>query len=99
MQPTLIAEEDPVWVHAYGVFLHVVRDLVKVHAWRGLRFVIVFFVGLGVLFCLSVFLIRFVVNMHAWYAHNDAFESLHFVVRAGTFFLKSLLFVLLERED
>ena len=64
MHRSLIVEEDPVWVQASDVVLHVVRYLVKSRAWCGLGVVVVFVVGLGVLFGLSVALVRFVVNVH-----------------------------------
>ena len=67
MHRALIVEEYPVWVQASGVVLRVVRDLVKSRAWRGLRVVIVvvFIVGLGVVFCISIDLVRFMVDVHA----------------------------------
>ena len=58
----LIIEENPVWIMASGVVIHVVRDLVKARAWRGLGVVLV--VGPGVVFCLSVAIVCFVVDMH-----------------------------------
>ena len=64
MHCALIVEEDPVWVQASGVVIHVVRDLVRSTAWSGLGFLVVFVVGLGVVLCLSASLVRFVVNVH-----------------------------------
>ena len=97
MHRALFFKEDPVWVQASGVVLHVVRDLVKARTWRGIRVVFVLVIGLGVLFYLSVALIRFVFNVHTLYACCDAVKSLNDVVRDATLFLQYVLFVLLER--
>ena len=64
MHRSLIVEEDPVWVQASDVVLHVVRYLVKSRACRGLGVVVVFVVGLGVVFGLSVSLVHFVVSIY-----------------------------------
>ena len=64
MHLALISKENPVWIQASGVVVRVVRDLVKARAWRGLGVVVVFVVGLEVLFCVSVALVRFVVDVH-----------------------------------
>ena len=64
MHRALIVEENSVWVQASGVIIHVVRDLVKACAWRELKVVVVFVVGLGVVLCISVALVRSVVDMH-----------------------------------
>ena len=60
----MIVEENQVWIKASGVIIHVVRDLVKSRAWCGIRAVVVFIVGLGVVFCLSVALVYFLVDVH-----------------------------------
>ena len=65
MHRAFIFEEDPVWFQASGFVLHVVINLVKAHAWRGLGVAVVFVVGLGVVLCLSVDLVRFVVDVHS----------------------------------
>ena len=65
MHRAFIVDEDPVWFQASGVVLRVVIDLVKAYTWRGLGFAVVFVVRLGVVLCLSVALVRFVVNVHA----------------------------------
>ena len=96
MHLALISKENPVWIQASGVVVRVVRDLVKACTWRGLGVVVVFVVRLGVVFCLSVALIRFMVNVHTWYACCDAVDSLNDVVRAATLFLQFFLFVSLE---
>ena len=46
----LIFSENPVWIKASSVIIHVVREMVKARALRGIRVVIVFVVELGVLF-------------------------------------------------
>ena len=61
-------------------------DLVKACAWRGLGVVVVFVVGLGFVFYLSVDLVRFVVDVHALYSCRDAVDSLYDVVRAANLF-------------
>ena len=63
MHRAMIIKEDPVWVQASSVVLHVMRDLVKARAWRGLG-VVIFVVGLRVVLCFSVDIFRFVVNVH-----------------------------------
>ena len=65
MHRALIVNDNPVWIKAYGVIIHVVRYLVKARAWRGLGVVVVFVVRLGVVLCISVALVYFVVNVHA----------------------------------
>ena len=60
----LVVQKYPVWIKASRVVIHVVRYLVKACAWRGLGVVVVFVVGIGVLFCSSFALFRFVVDMH-----------------------------------
>ena len=42
-----------------------VRDLVKKCALNELRVVVIFIVGLGVVFCLSIALVRFMVIVNA----------------------------------
>ena len=64
MHRDLIVEEDPVWVQAFGVVIHVVRDLVKARACRGIGVVAIFVVKLGVVFYLSVALVHFLVDVH-----------------------------------
>ena len=41
MNRVLIVKENPVWIKTSGVIIHVVRDLVKAHAWPGLVVVVV----------------------------------------------------------
>ena len=60
----LVAEKDPVWIEASRVVFHVVRYLVNACAWRGIRVVVVFVVGLGVVFCFSVDLVCFAVDAY-----------------------------------
>ena len=60
----LIFKENPVWIKASGVIIHVVRDLVKSCASRELRVVVIFVVKLRVLFYISVALVCFVAVMH-----------------------------------
>ena len=60
----LIIEENPVWIMASGVVIHVVRDLVKARAWRGLGVVVVFVVELRVVLCLSVAIVLFVFDVN-----------------------------------
>ena len=64
MHRALIVEEDSVWVQASGVVIHVVRDLVKARAWRGLGVVVVFVVELRVVLCLSVAIVLFVFDVN-----------------------------------
>ena len=64
MHCDLIAEEYTVWVLASGAVLNVLRDLLKACAWRGLGVVVIFVVGLGVVLCLSVDHVCFVVGVH-----------------------------------
>ena len=64
MHRAFIVEEDQVWVQASGVVIHVVRDLAKTCAWRGIGVVVVFVVGLGVVLYFSVALFYFVVDVH-----------------------------------
>ena len=64
MHRSLIVEEDPVWVQASDVVLHVVRYLVKSRAWCGLGVVVVFVVRIRVILCVSVALVCFVVYVH-----------------------------------
>ena len=61
----LVVEKDPICIEASCVVVHVVRYLVKACACRGLGVVVVFVVGLEVLFYFSVALVCFVVDVHA----------------------------------
>ena len=61
---TLVFEENPVGIKASRFIIHVVRDLVKARDWRGLGVFVVFVVGLRVVFCLSVDIVCFVVDVH-----------------------------------
>ena len=63
MHCVLIVEEDPLWVQASGVVLYVAINLVKSCAWRGLG-VFIFIVRLRVVFCISVDIVRFVINVN-----------------------------------
>ena len=60
----LAVEKYPVWIEASRVIVHVVRYLVKARAWRGIGVIVVFLVGLRFLFCFSVALLFFVVDVH-----------------------------------
>ena len=59
----LVVEKDPVWIEASCIVVRVVIYLVKAHAWRG--FLVIFVVGLGVVFYLSVAIVCFVVDVHS----------------------------------
>ena len=60
----LVVEKDSVWIKSSRIVIHVVRYLMKARAWRGLGVVVVFVVGLGVVFYFSIVLVCFVVNVH-----------------------------------
>ena len=60
----LVVNKYPVWIKAPRVFIHVVRYLVKARAWRGLRVAVILVVRLRVVFCFSIALVCFVVNVH-----------------------------------
>ena len=67
------------------------------HTWRVLGVIVIFVVRFGVVFCLSVVFVRFVVHVHASYTRHDAVGSFQDVVRVTTLFLQFFLFVLIER--
>ena len=92
----LIADKNPVRIKASRVIIHVLIYLVKACAWRGLRVVVVFVVGLGVVFCFSFSLVCFVVDVHTWYTCRRTIDSLHEDFWAASFIIQFLLFVLYE---
>ena len=63
MHHALVFEKDPIWIEASRIVVHVVRYLVKARAWRGLAVIVVFVVGLRVVFCFSVALVCFVLDV------------------------------------
>ena len=60
----LIVKKNPVWIKASRVIIHGVRYLMKARAWRGFGVVFVSFVGLRFVFCFSVAVVCFVVDVH-----------------------------------
>ena len=60
----MVVEKDPVWLKVFRVVIHVVRYVLKARAWRGLGVVIVFVIGLIVVFFFSVDIVCFMVDVH-----------------------------------
>ena len=64
MHCALIVEEDSMCAQATGVVIHVLRYLMKARAWSGLGVAVVFVVGIGFVFYLSVALFCFVAGVN-----------------------------------
>ena len=92
----MVVEKDSICNVASRIVVNVVRYLVKARAWHGLGVLVVFVVRLVVVFCFSVTLVCFMVEVHASYACCHAIDSLHDVVWAASYIPQFFLFVLFE---